>query len=189
MSDGGANKAHLGREFEQMLEQSHEVYLTQGIAAVRKHPIEWRYTSKLVYDKMAGHRQDLVARTNTGRFLTRVKSNIDFSGVAAGRHVAFDAKQVSRLNYPLDNLPDHQLRTLATVEQCGAISGLMIFFSTYGRAFFVSAGYVDKCCKEMAFGLGKKSISMADCEENGTELKASPLVRFDWFAALIGDKC
>lgn len=185
MSETVVNKAHLGREFEQMLEQAHEVYATQRIASVRKHPVEWRYTSGAAYDKMSGHRQDLVARTNTGRYLTRVKSNIDFSGVAAGRHVAFDAKQVSRLNYPLDNLPEHQLNTLLAVAECGAIAGLMIYFSTYERAFFVPANYVDRCCKEMAFGVGKKSISLADCEQNGTEIKSSPLIQFDWFAAIV----
>lgn len=185
MPDSGTNKAHLGREFEALLEEAHAIYAAQRIASVRKHPIEWRYTGQVAYAKMAGHRQDIVARTNTGRYITRVKSNIDFSGVAGGRHVAFDAKQISRLNYPLDNLPEHQLETLTMAEACGALSGLMIYFSNYGRAFFVPASFVDRTFKEMLFDTGKKSISLSDCEQSGVEILSSPLMKFDWFAALV----
>ena len=179
------NKSNLGKAFESMLERSHAVYATQKIAAMQKNPAEWKYTGPTAYYKMANHPKDLVARTNTGRFLTRVKSTIDFSGVAGGRFVTFDAKQVSRLNFPLSDLPLHQLSTLCFAEQCGAISGLMIHFSTYKRTFFVPAGYVERVNNEMNLSGGKKSISLADCEENGIEIPSSLMIECDWFGVLI----
>jgi recombination protein U len=181
-----ANKSNLGKAFESMLERSHEVYAKQKIASMQKNPAEWKYTGPMAYYKMANHPKDLVARTNTGRFLTRVKSTIDFSGVAGGRYVMFDAKQVSRLNFPLSDLPEHQLSTLCFAEQCGAISGLMIHFSTYKRTFFVPARYVEKVRNEITELGGKKSISLTDCEQNGIEVPSSPLVECDWFSVLIG---
>lgn len=179
------NKSNLGKEFEAMLERSHAVYATQRIAAMQKNPSEWKYTGPMAYDKMKNHPKDLVARTNTGRYLTRVKSTIDFSGVAGGRFVTFDAKQVSRLNFPMSDLPPHQLATLTFAEQCGAISGLMIHFASLGRTFFVSASYVELVNNQMNFAGGKKSISLADCEENGVEIPRSPVVECDWFGVLI----
>lgn len=168
-----------------MLERSHEVYATQKLAAMQRNPSEWKYTGPAAFDKMKNHHQDLVARTNTGRYLQRVKSTVDFSGVAAGRFVTFDAKQVSRLNFPLSDLPPHQLARLTFAEQCGALSGLMIHFTSLRRTFFVSASYVELVNNQMNFFDGKKSISLSDCEENGVEIPRSPIAECDWFAVLI----
>lgn len=183
--DSNQNHTHLGREFERMLEQAHAVYAVKKMADVKKNPVEWKYISKSGYDKMKHYRQDFVAQTNTGRFIMRVKSNIDFSGVAGGRHVMFDAKQVSRMNFPLADLPEHQLRTLLFSERCGAISGLMIYFSTYKRTFFVPAGYVDRVGTQMLVKGGKKSISLSDCGENGTEIPKTAMIECDWLSVLI----
>lgn len=168
-----------------MLERSHEVYATQRVAAMQRNPSEWKYTGPAAFSKMKGHHQDLVARTNTGRYLQRVRSTVDFSGVAAGRFVTFDATQVSRLNFPLSDLRPHQLTTLLFAEECGAISGLMIHFTTYGRTFFVPAKYVEQVWNAMTSADGKKSISLSDCEQNGTEVPKSPLIECDWLPVLV----
>lgn len=168
-----------------MLERSHEVYATERVASMQRNPSEWKYTGPAAFEKMRTHHQDLVARTNTGRYLQRVRSTVDFSGVAGGRFVTFDAKQVSRLNFPLSDLRPHQLTTLCFAEQCGAISGLMIHFTTYRRTFFVPAGYVEQVWNAMTSADGKKSISLAECGENGIEIPSSALVECDWFGVLI----
>lgn len=183
-----ANKAHLGRDFEQMLEQAHAYYALRKIADIKKNPSEWKYTNQVAWDKMRGYRADLVAKTNTGRFIKRTKSNIDFSGVAGGWYVTFDAKQVSRQNFPLSDLPEHQLRTLHFSEVCGAISGLMIRFAAYNRVFFISAGYVQSVNDQMLVKGGKKSISLAECEVNGIEIPKSGAIDCDWFSVLVGEK-
>jgi recombination protein U len=182
---GSVQKAHLGRDFERMLEQAHEVYAVKKIADVKKNPTEWRYTNKTAYDKMRAYRADLVAITNTGRYIKRVKSNIDFSGVAGGRYVTFDAKQVSRQNFPLSNLYEHQLENLYFAEQCGAISGLMIHFTEYKRTFFVPAKYAQTVSDQMLLKGGKKSISLGDCEENGVEVPKTAMIECDWFSVLV----
>lgn len=179
------NKAHLGRDFERLLEQAHAVYAAKRIADMKKNPGEWKYTNKGAYDKMRSYRADLVAITNTGRYIKRTKSNIDFSGVAGGWYVMFDAKQVSRMNFPLSDLPEHQLETLRVAERCGAIAGLMIHFTSYGRTFFLSAEYVDGVATQMLVKGGKKSISLAECEENGIEIPKSGMIECDWYSVLI----
>lgn len=187
MPDTSKSKANLGREFEQMLERTHDVYAELKLASMKKHPVEWKYTSAEAYNTLRSYRQDLAARTNTGRYIARIRSYIDFSGVARGRFVAFDAKQVSRYNFPLVDLRSHQLARLVGAEQCGGIAGLMIRFTSYKRIFFVPALYVDQVNTAMADG-GKKSISLDDCVTYGTEIHCSPTVEVDWCSALITER-
>jgi recombination protein U len=185
MADSGVNKANLGKEFEKLLEQAHSVYAVKRIADMKKNPVEWKYTSQETYEKTKHYRADITAKTNTGRYIIRAKSNVDFSGVAGGRYVMFDAKQVSRANFPLGDLAEHQLRTLCSAEQCGAIAGLMIYFSAYKRAFFVPASYVQKVSDQMLVKGGKKSISLDECEKFGTEIPKTAMIECDWFSVLI----
>ncbi|HEV7700208.1 MAG TPA: Holliday junction resolvase RecU [Pyrinomonadaceae bacterium] len=184
MPDSTKAHANLGREFEQMLERSHEVYADRGLAQIKKHPVEWKYTSFEAFRQLSTHRQDLVAKTNTDRYIARIRSYVDFSGVAKGRFIAFDAKQVSRYNFPLVDLRSHQLTRLVSSEQCGGIAGLMIRFTSYQRIFFVPAAYVDQVNNAMADG-GKKSISIDDCVAHGTEIHRAPGIEVDWHRALI----
>jgi recombination protein U len=185
MADTGVQKAHLGRDFERMLEQAHAVYAARKIADVKKNPAEWKYTNQQAFEKMRAYRADLVARTNTGRYIKRVTSNVDFSGVAAGCYVMFDAKQVSRHSFPLSDLPEHQLQTLFFAEQCGAVSGLMIHFTSHRRTFFISAGYVNQVATDMLVKRGKKSIALSECEQYGVEIPRTPMVECDWFEVLV----
>lgn len=185
MTAATASKANLGREFESMLERTHEVYAAQNLAQIKKHPVEWKYTSYDAFEEMRTYRQDIVARTNTGRYIARIRSYIDFSGVAKGRFIAFDAKQVSRFNFPMVDLRSHQLQRLVAAEQCGGIAGLMIRFTTYQRIFFVPATYVDQVNTDMVKNGGKKSISLTDCEANGVEIPPTNDIECDWFRALI----
>lgn len=178
------SKANLGRDFETMLERTHQIYAAQGLAQMKKHPVEWKYTSYEAFDEMRTFRQDIVARTNTGRYIARIRSYIDFSGVAAGRFIAFDAKQVSRMNFPLTDLRSHQLTRLIDAERCGGIAGLMIRFTKFQRIFFVPAGFVYEVDKAIGKG-GKKSISLQDCELHGTEIPHEDDLECHWFHVLV----
>lgn len=187
MASAGTNHANLGRELESMLERTHEIYAAQNLAQMKKHPVEWKYTSSEAYRELLNYRQDVTARTNTGRYIARIRSYIDFSGVAAGRFVAFDAKQVSRFNFPLGDLRSHQLTRLVAAELCGGIAGLIIRFTNYQRMFFVPASYVDQVNTAIADG-GKKSISLKDCEVSGKEIKQRADLECDWYPALIAGR-
>jgi penicillin-binding protein-related factor A (putative recombinase) len=148
--------ANLGKGFEQALERAHSVYAVQKLAVMDKNPVEWRFTSRGQYEALKGARADLVAITNTGRFIKRVRSDVDFSGTAKtldgrGISVQFDAKEVTRKSFPLANVEKHQVERLLLNEACGAIAGLMIHFSDLKRTFFVGATVVDQAFIAMLY--------------------------------------
>lgn len=176
--------AHLGRDLEDLLSRTHETYKIQNVADIEKNPVEWRYCGKSEYDKLSAARADLVAVTNNGRYIKRVKSDVDFAGVAKGRFVTFDAKETVDKNLALSRIQDHQLRTLLQKERCGGIAGLMILFSSLDRLFFVSASIVDRATIEMLYKRGRKSLSLVDCEVKGKEIPIKNNM-VDWLKILL----
>jgi recombination protein U len=184
------NHANLGKIFEKILERTHQVYTLKRLADIDKNPIEWRFTSKSQYDVLRYQRADLVAITNTGRYIKRVKSDIDFSGTAKmsdgrGISIHFDAKEITRKSFPLANVQAHQVERLLSKQQCGAIAGLMIRFSDLERIFFVSATVVDAAMTAMLCQRGSKSIPLIDCEQKGIEIPNTKLTDCDWHSVLI----
>lgn len=176
--------AHLGRDLEDLLKRTHAVYRAKNLADIEKNPVEWTYTAKSQYDALKSNvSHDLVAVTNTKRYIKKVKSNIDFSGVAKGKFAGFDAKQTKEKSLPLKHIQPHQLENLLKKEKCGGIAGFMILFSSLNRLFFVSASVVDAAVIEMLYKKGRKSLSFSDCEQRGKEIEIKGNLA-DWLAVL-----
>jgi recombination protein U len=179
-----ANHAHLGREFERLLEASHEEYKVRKLAIIEKNPIEWKYCGRSDYDYLSQNRSaDLTAKTNTGRFIKRAQSDVDYSGtLKGGRSINFDAKQTGGKSFPLSNVEKHQIRNLREKAEMGAISGLMIYFTELERIFFVSAQAVAKIYDAIITG-GRKSLSIEYCEGEGVEIPKRGN-QIDWLKVL-----
>jgi recombination protein U len=166
-----ASKSNLGKSFEMLLETTHHNYRVKKIASISRNPVEWVYCDRKTYEYLKRAGGDLTAQTATGRYIKKVSSAVDFSGVAlGGRHIEFDCKQFQNKSFPLANVKSHQLRRIVDAAACGSISGLMLYFSDLNRVFFVRAVYVAECVNEMLLKNGKKSISLAQCETNGVEI-------------------
>jgi len=178
--------AHRGATLEDLLSRTHEYYRARNLAQIEKQAVEWRYTGLSEYNNLAVKSGELCAKTNTGRYIKKVKSDVDFVGIIAGcgRFVCFDAKQTAEKSLPLSNVADHQIRTLLQKERCGAVSGLMILFSSLNRLFFVPAAVVDAAIIEMLYRKGRKSLSLADCIEKGREIEIKGNLA-DWLRVLL----
>lgn len=179
--------SNLGATLETMVDTANHYYKVKNIAHITKNPVEWRYTNLSQYKALANARADLAAVTNTGRFIKRVKSDVDFSGsvktAGGGRYICFDCKQFQGKSFPLANVEDHQIRTLADFAKCGAISGLLLLFTDLNRAFFVSAQLVDECAAAMLYKGARKSLSLLQCENDGIEIYSNAGI-FDYLAAM-----
>lgn len=176
--------ANRGGEFEADLDSTHFYYKTCRMAKVEKNPVEWCYTNKGTYDYLKATNSDVAAVTVTGKFIKKQKSDVDYSGVAMGKHIEFDAKQTKGKSLPFGNIERHQIENLHLTEKIGGIAGLMIFFSELNRVFFASASFVAKRIDEMIFENGRKSLSLADLEENALEIPIQNNL-VDWFQVLI----
>jgi Penicillin-binding protein-related factor A, putative recombinase len=180
-----ANHAHLGRNLEDLLDRTHSVYAVQKKANIEKNPVEWVYTSQSQYNTLRNNRADIVAVTNNARYIKRKKSDVDYAGVVApsGRFITFDAKETTGKSFPLSNVAEHQIQTLLKKAECGALAGLMIYFSDLDRLFFLEIDYVDAANIEMLYKKGRKSIPLADCIDLGTEIPIHGNLA-DWYSVL-----
>lgn len=176
--------ANLGKDFEADLERTHHMYAIQKRASIERNPEEWRYTSAGQYAKLAQKAPTITAKTANGLYLVKVRSDVDYSGVAMGRAVAFDAKQIQGKSFPLGNLSEGQLRKLMAMDAAGAIAGIMIRFTDAGgRVFFVPAKVLDDVTIKMLYHGGRKSLALADCEERGIEIPTSRNL-IDWLPTI-----
>ncbi len=176
--------SNLGKDFEAMLNRTHHFYAVNKLASVEKNPVEWRYIGFSEYNKLKTSRGELVAITNTNRYIKKVKSDVDYCGVFGGRFITFDAKQTKESSLPLGNIAEHQIQTLLSKERAGGISGLMIYFSEKGRCFFVPASIVDAANIEMLYKKGRKSLSVDLCAAKGREIPVTHNL-VDWLKVLI----
>lgn len=171
VSQGHANR---GRELEKLLERTHAYYRVHKKAVVDKNPVEWRYINFSQYnaakDNVGASRT--VAKTAHGEYLRKVKSDIDFSGtLAGGRSIYFDAKQTQGKSWPYDRIDKHQVETLIEKDKIGAIAGIILMFTDLDRAFFVQASTIDEGVINMLYRKGRKSLSIAECEQHALEIR------------------
>ena len=155
-----ADHSNLGADFEAELDAVHHFYRLQRAADIRKIPHKWNLISEAGYLKL---RQKLpasmLARTDDGKFMQRVKSDVDYLGggrlsgpqFPEGRSfsLAFDAKSVRGARFPLANVEPHQLVKLRDRARCGYLAGLMVRFSEAGRVFFAGVDFVARRVEEM----------------------------------------
>lgn len=178
--------SNLGKELEDALNRTHHRYAMQRVAHVSQNPKNWAYTSKEKYDYLKQTVKSVVAQTADGKYLQAKKSNIDFSGNAGARHVAFDAKQTKGKSFPLKNVERHQIEKLLLTEQSGGIAGLIVWLSDVHRVFFVSASMLDKAVIEMLFKQGRSSISLQQFEDEAAEIPVKRDLReVDWLPVIV----
>lgn len=169
------NHANLGKSFEQELEAVHQLYLMRRIADIRKIPHRWDIISYETYQKLyLKLPASMLATTNDGKYMQRMKSDVDFIGGGKDFHIAFDAKFTVSNRFSLSRIEPHQLRKLLDRRRCGAIAGLMIKIG--GTVFFADAGFLEKRCDEMLRASrgralrGTSSLSIDDLKKNTIEI-------------------
>lgn len=160
-----ADHSGLGADWEREISATNQWYALQKWADVRKVPHNWTFISEKEYRKMqAKLPASFLAQTDDGKFMQRMKSDVDFTGggVLGGKRftfdsvdggkrfsVCFDAKQTKGDRFPLQNVEEHQIRKLKDRSRCGWVSGLLVRFSDRNRAFFVSADLLDSRYDQM----------------------------------------
>jgi penicillin-binding protein-related factor A (putative recombinase) len=187
-----ADHSNLGADWENQLETTHEWYARQRIADVRKVPHSWALIPENEYRKLQLKLpKSMLAQTDDGKFMQRMKSDVDFTGgghlggtsrggaIVGGRRfsICFDAKQTKDNKFPLGNIEEHQILRLKTRSRCGWVSGALVLFTQFDRAFFISADYLDiRYTRMLARKRGRRalpgtaSISFADIEQLTIEI-------------------
>jgi len=108
-----------------MINLTNEKYREKKLALVQKIPTSIR---PVQFDKE--HRHITLAYFDQ-------KSTVDYIGVVQGIPVCFDAKECASDTFPLQNIHEHQVTFMNDFEQQGGISFLLIYFSKYGKCYYL----------------------------------------------------
>ncbi len=126
------NKADAGKRgmsLEADLNQSNDYYRLNQIAVIHKKPTP---VQVVTVDYPSRNK----ARITEAYY--RHPSTTDYNGIYKGYYVDFEAKETkNKTLLPLQFIHPHQLEHLASVEREGAISFVIIRFSSYNETYLV----------------------------------------------------
>ena len=153
--------ANRGMNFESMINQTNEFYLDNDIAVIYKKPIPIQIVS-------VDYRVRSAAKITEAYY--KHPSTTDYNGIYKGYYIDFEAKETkSKTSFPIKNIHEHQVNHLKRVNEHGAISFIIVYFSILGRIFFLDSKYIVEFYNRSKNG--KKSIALEEFVEFGKEIK------------------
>jgi recombination protein U len=160
--------------FETMINQTNEFYLDNDIAIIYKKPIPIQVVS-------VDYKVRSAAKIVEAYY--KLPSTTDYNGIYKGKYIDFEAKETkSKTSFPIKNIHEHQVIHLKRVNEHGAISFIIVYFSLLGRIFLLDSKYVIDFYNRSI--KGKKSISLDEFEEFGHEIKEGYRKPVDYLAII-----
>ena len=160
---GNLSYSNRGKTLEDELSESNEYYLSRNIAVIHKKPVPIQVVNVNYPARSAAVITEAYFRT---------PSTTDFNGVWQGKYIDFEAKETkNKTSFPLQNIHDHQVQHMESVTDQNGITFLIVRFSSLDRYFIVPYTMMKNKWDRMKSG-GRKSITLAEFEENAIEVNA-----------------
>ena len=150
-------KRNLGAKFEQMINDTNQVYLEKNIAVIYKKPTPIQVV-KVDYPNRSH------ARIKEAFY--KIPSTTDYNGIYKGKYIDFEAKSINGTSFPFSNLHPHQINHLVKVYEHGAIAFLIVLFNDYDEVFLLDVVKLSKLY-DASKNDGRKSISYSYFKEHG----------------------
>ncbi|SIT66265.1 Holliday junction resolvase RecU [Edaphobacillus lindanitolerans] len=167
--------SNRGKTLEDELDESNAFYLANKIAVIHKKPVPVQVVKVDYPSRSAAVIREAYFKT---------PSTTDYNGIYNGRHIDFDAKETGiATSFPLKNIHAHQVEHMKSVTEQGGTAFLIVKFTVSGRYFAVPFDLVERAWERMESG-GRKSIPLAELEEEAVEFKAGYLPRLDYLKAV-----
>ena len=165
--------SNRGMNFEEAINESNTYYLAHGTAVVHKKPTPLQIV-KVDYPKRS-------AAVIKEAYFTQA-STTDYNGVYRGFYLDFEAKETkNKTSFPLKNFHQHQVTHFVECLKQNGICFVLLYFSSLNRCFFLSAAHFITYWDELG---GKKSVSLAQIEKDGIEIKEGVLPRIPYIDAV-----
>lgn len=167
--------SNRGKSLEDDLNDTNRFYLQKNLANIHKKPIPIQIV-KVEYPRRSA------AVIKEAYF--RTPSTTDYNGVWNGYYIDFEAKETTyKTSFPLQNIHEHQIRHLQSVEKQEGIAFFIVRFRALARDFFVPFHVIEQCWQQMEQG-GRKSIPLKIFEAEALEIKAGYMPPLDYLGAL-----
>ena len=169
------NKANLGMDLEQMINDSNEYYLYNDIAVIHKKPTPVQIV-KVDYPS----RNKAVIK----EAYYKTPSTTDYNGIYKGKYIDFDAKENhNKTAFPLANISTHQVEHLKNVQRHGGISFLIVAFNTYNEYYLLPFDVLNEYWIN-SLKDGRKSIPYQTFKEKAYLIKEGYLPRLNYLKVL-----
>ena len=153
--------AGRGMNFEAMINQTNDFYLDNDVAIIYKKPIPIQIVG-------VDYKRRSAARITEAYY--KLPSTTDYNGIYKGRYIDFEAKETkSKTSFPIKNIHEHQVIHLKRVKEHGAISFIIVYFSTLDRIYLLETDDVVRYYERSK--TDKKSITLEEFEEHGYPIK------------------
>ncbi|MCK5731474.1 MAG: Holliday junction resolvase RecU [Tenericutes bacterium] len=168
------SSANRGMNFESMINRTNEFYRDNDLAIIHKKPIPIQIVG-------VDYKTRSAAKITEAYY--KLPSTTDYNGIYKGYYIDFEAKETkSKTSFPIKNIHDHQVKHLDSVKSHGAISFIIVYFSSLERIYFLDSDEVSKFYKRAK--TGKKSISLAEFEEKAHLIKEGYRKPVDYLAVI-----
>ena len=169
------NKANLGMQLENEINESNNYYLTYDKAIIYKKPtpvqivkVDYPMRSKAVITEA----------------YYKVPSTTDYNGIYKGYYIDFEAKENhNKTAFPLVNIHPHQYTHLQNIYRHGGIGFIIIAWNHYNETYLLPIKSLEKFWKRMEDG-GRKSITYDEIKENSLLIKEGYNPRIDYLKAI-----
>lgn len=171
--------ANRGRQFEAMLEATHDLYLRTHVGFVEKISNALAFCTEGAWRKLP---DELKARTGDGRPLRRVRTCCDYIGQVFSFGVAFDAKEFAGTSFPLVNVKSHQALALYNFWRTGGLAGFLILAKRVDKVYWISAESMMRLNSTGTL----KSLNIKWLDENATLItERASHATIDWARVLL----
>ena len=169
------NRANMGMDLEQMINDSNEYYLANDIAVIHKKPtpvqivkVDYPMRSKAVITEA----------------YYKTPSTTDYNGIYKGKYIDFEAKENhNKTAFPLKNIHPHQIEHLKKITEHGGIGFLIVAWNLYNEYYLLP---FDVCLEywDSSMDDGRKSIPYSAFKEKAFLIEESYLPRLKYLSVV-----
>lgn len=161
--------ANRGMGLEYDINLSNEYYRIKDVAYIYKKPTPIKLVN-------VDYKKGLIKEAY---FAT--PSTTDYNGIYNGKYIDFEAKETkSKTSFSLSNIHAHQIKHLINVKNKGAISFLIVRFTTLNETYFLSTEALEQFIKNYE----RKSIPIDFFRNYGTIIKMKYNPRIDYIEVI-----
>ena len=168
------NKANLGNDFENEINESNEYYLSKQKAIIYKKPTPVQIVK---VDYPSRNKAKIVEA------YYKTPSTTDYNGIYKEKYIDFEAKSCKELNFSFERIYEHQIKHLESIDKLGGIAFLIIEFSAKDEVYILPSNFLVEKYEESLNG-GRKSIPYEYIKDNGILVERGFNPRLNYLAAV-----
>lgn len=169
------NKANLGMNLEQAINETNIYYLNNNIAVIHKKPTP----VQIVKVNYPSRNKAVITEA-----YYKTPSTTDYNGIYKGKYIDFDAKENhNKTSFPLANVAEHQIEHLKMIQKHGGIAFLLVAWNIYDEFYLLPFDVLNEYWENSKKD-GRKSIPYETFKNRAYLVKEGYLPRLNYLKVI-----